>query len=140
VPRSHLILLGCFAGAHQIPQGLGTLIRNPHRRQISRSIATCQLLSIASIRLDSITRLNRYQRWRYNLALDTQFCQLPVHDITGRSCLITGSQLLCRARFPDQLAYRFGAVRNRSQASHLTIWLGDRHGNRFGMDIQTQKS
>jgi hypothetical protein len=29
MPRSHLILLGCFAGTHQIPQCLGPFIRNP---------------------------------------------------------------------------------------------------------------
>src|ERR1700734_4195539 len=52
--RPRLILLGCFAGTHQIAQGLRTLIRNPYRRKISGSIAACQLLGIPPIRLDSI--------------------------------------------------------------------------------------
>ena len=133
----HLILLGCFASTHQIAQRLGTLIRNPHRRQISRSIATRQLLSIPPIRLYSVTSLDRYQRGCDNLALDAQFCQLPVDDITRRSCLITGSQLLCRAKLFDQLSYRLGAVRNRSQASHLIIRLRDGDGDRLAMKIVT---
>jgi hypothetical protein len=62
MPRSHLILLGCFAGTHQISQCLGSFIRNPDRRQISRSIATCQLLSIPPIRLDPITHLSNVDR------------------------------------------------------------------------------
>src|ERR1700722_10476528 len=113
MPCSHLILLGCFAGTHQISQGLGTFIRNPYRCQISGSITTCQLLSIPPIRLYPITRLDRYQRGRHNLALDAEFCQLPVHHVARWSCLITGSQLLCRASFLIILridSARFGIV------------------------------
>ena len=62
MPRSHLVLLGCLASSHQISQGLGTFIRNPYRRQISGSIATRQLLSIAPVRLYPTTRLDWYQR------------------------------------------------------------------------------
>jgi hypothetical protein len=61
-----------------MPQRLGTLVWNPHCRQVSGSIATCQLLSIPPIRLYSITNLDRDQRGCDNLALDAQFCQLPV--------------------------------------------------------------
>src|SRR5271170_2316414 len=100
-------------------------------------MATCKLFRIAPIGLYSITSLNRYQRRRYNVAVDAQLRQLPVHDVTRWSGLITGSQLLCRAKLLDQLAYRLGAVRNRSQASHFTIRLCDRNGDRLGMDIQT---
>jgi hypothetical protein len=57
MPRPHLILLRCFAGPHQVSQGLRSLIRNPHRRQISGSIATCQLHCIPPIRLNPITCL-----------------------------------------------------------------------------------
>ena len=38
------------------------------------------------------------------------------------------------------LADRFGAVRNRAQTPYLTIWFGDGYGDRFSMDIQTQKT
>ena len=137
MPRSHLILLGCFAGTHQIAQRLGTLIRNPYRRQISGSIATCQLLSIPSIRLDPIARFNRYQRRRHNLALDAQLRKLPIHDVARRSRFVTGPQLLCRTKLLNHLPDRLGAVRNRSQAPHFTIRLRNRYGDRLGMDIQT---
>jgi hypothetical protein len=99
-----------------------------------------QLLGITPIRLHPIAGLHWHQAWRYHVALNAQLCQLPVDDIPGRSGLITGPQLLYRAKLLDQLAYRFQAVRNRSQASHLTIRLRNRDGDRLGMDIQTQKS
>jgi hypothetical protein len=70
----------------------------------TKRFAARQLLSIAPIRLYSITGLNRYQRRRYHLTQNTQFRQLPVHDIASRSGLITGSQLLCWAKLLDQLA------------------------------------
>ena len=69
MPRSHLILLGCFAGTHKFTQCLGTFIRNPYRRQISGSIATCQLLGVPPIRLYPIASLDWYQRGCDNLAL-----------------------------------------------------------------------
>ena len=137
MPRPHLILLGCFAGTHQVSQGFGTFIRNPHRRQISGSIATCQLLCIPPIRLYPITCLDRYQRGRDNLAVNAQLRQLPVHDVVRWAGLITGSQPLCRAKLLDQLAYRLSAVRNRSQASHFTFWFRNRYRDRLCMDIQT---
>jgi ATP-dependent DNA ligase len=37
----------------------------------------------------------------------------------------------------ERKAYRLGAVGNRSQASHLTISLRGRYGDRLRMDIQT---
>jgi hypothetical protein len=51
-----------------------------------------------------------------------------------------GTQLLGRAKLPDQLADRLFTVGYRSQAAHLAIRLGYSHGYRLGMDIQTQKS
>src|SRR6266567_124786 len=140
MPRSHLILLGCFASTYQIPQSLRTFIRNPYRRQISGAIATCQLLSVPSIRLYPITRLDRYQRGGHNLALNAQLRQLPVHDVARRTCLITGSQLLCWTKLLDHLADRLGTVRNRTQAPYLAIRLSNCYGDRLSMDIQTQKS
>src|SRR5580698_7594842 len=71
------------------------LHREPYRRQISGSIATRQLLSIAPVRLYPITRFNRYKRGCHYLALNAQLRQLPVHDVTCRSRFIAGSHLLC---------------------------------------------
>src|SRR6516225_313737 len=100
----------------------------------------CQLLSIAPIGLYPITSLDRYQRGRYHLTLHAQLRQLPVHDVTCRSCLIAGSQLLRPAKLLDHLTDRFGAVGNRAQTPYLTIRLRNCYGDRLGMDIQTQKS
>jgi len=77
MPRSHLILLGCLPSAHQIPQSLGTLVGNPYRREVSRSMATRQLFRVAPIRLYPITCLSWYQRGRHHGALYAQLRQLP---------------------------------------------------------------
>ena len=96
-----------------------------------------QLLGITPIRLHPIAGLYWHQCWRYHVALNAQLCQLPVDDIPSRPGLVTDSQLLRRTQLLDQLAYRFQAVRNRSQASYLTIRLRNRNGDCLGMDIQT---
>ena len=101
MPRSRLILLGCFSSTHQVSQSLGALIRNPHRRQVSGSIATCQLLSIPPIRLYPVACLDWHQRGRHNLARNAQLCQLPIHNVARRSCFVTGSQLVCRTKLLD---------------------------------------
>jgi hypothetical protein len=45
--------------------------------------------------------------------------------------------MLGRTKLPDQLADRFFAVGDRSQAANLAIRLCYRNGYRFGVDIQT---
>lgn len=37
------------------------------------------------------------------------------------------------------LADRIFAVRDGSQAAYLAVWLGQRYGNRFGVDIHAPK-
>jgi hypothetical protein len=53
---------------------------------------------------------------------------------------VAGLQLLEVPQFLDHFANRIGAVGNGSQASHLAIRLSNSNRNRFGMDIQAQKS
>ena len=140
MPRSQLILLGRLARPHQIAQRLGACVRNPHRRQIAGSMTARQPLRIPPVRLHPVAGLHRNQRRRDHLALDAQLRQLPVENVAGRTSFIAGPQLLDRPQLLHQLADRLRAVGDRSQAAHLAIRLGYRNRNRFGMDIQTQKS
>jgi hypothetical protein len=48
--------------------------------------------------------------------------------------------MLGRTKLPDQLPDRLFPVGDRSQAANLAIWLGYCYRDRFGVDIQTQKS
>jgi len=48
--------------------------------------------------------------------------------------------LLRRTKLLDELADRIFSVGDRAQAAYRAVWLGYRYGNRFGVDIQTQKS
>ena len=135
--RSLLILLGCFAGTHQIAQCFGTLVWNPHRRQIPGSMATCKLLCMPPIRLYPITCLQRHKRGCDDLGCDAQLRKLPVHDVARRSGFVTCSQLVCRTKLLNQPTDRLSAVGNRSHASRFTFRLRDRYGDRLGIDIQT---
>ena len=67
-----LILLRCFARTYEIAQCLGTLIGNPDRSQIARSVTARQLLGITPIRLHPIAGLHWHQGWRYHVALNAQ--------------------------------------------------------------------
>ena len=97
MPCPQLILLGRFARTHQIAQRLGAFVRNPHCGQITGSVTARQLLCITPVRLYSVAGLHWHQCWRYHFALNAQLCQLPVGYVSGRSGLITDSQLLRRA-------------------------------------------
>jgi hypothetical protein len=55
--RTLLILPRVFASADQIANGFMRRLRNPDRRQITRTAAARQFLRIAAIRLDSVTAL-----------------------------------------------------------------------------------
>jgi hypothetical protein len=99
-----------------------------------------QMLGIAPVRLDPVAGFLRNQGRRNHRTIHTEFRQLPVENITRWAGLVAGPQLLRGAKFLDQLADRFRAVGNDSQAAHLAIRLGYRHRYRFGMDIKTQKS
>jgi hypothetical protein len=135
-----LILFRRLACPHQIAQRLRSLIRNPNRSQISGPVTASQPLRIATIRLHPVAGLHRNQRRRDHFASNTQLRHLPIQHVTRRARFVAGFQLLDRPQLLHQLAYRLRTVGNRSQAAHLAIRLGNGNGNRFGMDIQTQKS
>ena len=82
VTRLQLILPGSFARPHQITQSLMRLIRNPHRRQFSGTVATRQLLRIPAVRLHPITGFHRNQTRSDHLTIHSQLRQLPVQTRT----------------------------------------------------------
>jgi hypothetical protein len=89
-------LLGRLAGSHQIPQRLVFLIRHPDRSQIPCAIAACQFSGVPSIRLHSVSRFDRYQGRRHHLTLHPKRRRLQINNISRRTCLVAGLQLLRR--------------------------------------------
>jgi len=63
----------------------------------------------------------------------------PSQDIPSRARFITEPQLPYRSQLLNQLSKRLYPVRYDTQRSHLSILLGNRNGNRRGMDIQINK-
>lgn len=91
--RAKLILLGGFPLSYKIPECLGSFIRNPNRCQISITVTVRQLQGVPPIRLDSISRLLRYQAWCHYLAIHAQLRQLPIQNEPCRPCFISGTQM-----------------------------------------------
>jgi hypothetical protein len=139
MPRPQLILLGRIPLPDTIAQRLGIFIGDPHCGQITGPVTACQLRRIPPVGLDAVSRLLRNQRRRH-IALDSQLRQLPVEYEARRASFLAGPQMLGRTQLPDQLADRFFAVGDRSQAANLAIWFGYCYSYRFGMDIHAQKS
>jgi hypothetical protein len=102
-------------------------------------MTTRQFLGVTAIRFHPVTRFAGNQRRRYHLTIHTQRCELPVEHVPGWPGLVTGPELLHRPQFPDQFADRFEPVRNHSQRTDFSRFsYGD--GNRFGMDIESNKA
>jgi len=135
VPCPQLILLGRRAGSHQIPQRLVFLVRHPDRSQIPRPIAARQLHGVPPIRLHPIPGFDRNQTWGHHLALHPKGGRLPIENISRRTRLIAGLQLLGRPLLLHQFANRLFSIRNDPQQSNLSLGLGHRYRNRLGMDI-----
>jgi hypothetical protein len=128
MPRTQLVLLGCFPLPDKITQRLGVFIGNPHCRQISGTMTACQLQRIPAVRLHAVSGLLRYQTRRHNRALDTQLRQLPVQYESCRPCFITGPQLFRRTKLLDELADRIFTVADRAQGAYLAIRPGCTRG------------
>jgi hypothetical protein len=124
----------------KIAQGFRALVWNPDCREIAGTVVACQLQSVQPVRLDPLAWLLRNKSWRNNRALDSQLSQLPVEYEARRAGFIAGPQLLNGTKLLDQLPDRFLAVGYRTQAAYLAIRFSYGYGNRFGVDIQTQKS
>jgi hypothetical protein len=135
MPSAKLILLGGFPLSHKIPERLGGFVRNPNRGQISVTVTVRQLQGVPSIRLDSISRLLRYQAWCHHLAIHPQLRQLPIQYEPCRPCFIAGAQMFGRTKPLDEPADRFFPVDNRSEAPYLTVRLAHCYRDSFSMDI-----
>ena len=69
----------------------------------------------------------------HHLALHPNGGQLPIENVSCRTRLIAGLQLLGRSQLLP--ANRLFSIRNDPQRSNLYVGLGNRYRNRLGMDI-----
>lgn len=135
--RPELILLRHFPRAHEIPQRFGRRIRHPHRGEIPGPIAARKLRGIFAIRLHAIPRLRRNQARRDHIAMHAERRELPVQRIPGRPSFVADAQRRWPAELRDQLPHGLWAIPNRPHLADTPVRLGDRHRDRFGMDIET---
>src|SRR6266568_8274896 len=138
--RAELILFSRFPGTHQITQRFVRGIWNPDRRQIASAVTTRQFLGVAAIGLHPVAGLGGNQRRSHYFARHPKLGELPVQNIARRPRLIADLQMLRRSQLADQLADRLQSVRDDPHRTHFPIWLGDRHCDRLGVDIQTYKA
>jgi hypothetical protein len=81
LPGSHQVHRGANACSHHVTNRFMELIRNPNSCQIARSMQDRQLLRIATIRLDSFSRLARNHRWCHDDASVPERRELPVDAV-----------------------------------------------------------
>lgn len=138
--RTELVLLRRLPRADQISQRFVRGIRHPHRGQVARPVGARQFLGIASIGLDPIAGLRRYQRRCHDVTVHTEADQLPVQHVAGRASFVAHAQLIRRAQLPDQAADGLWSIRHRAERADLTGGFGDGDHEGFRVDIKTDKS
>ena len=114
-------------------------VRNPDRRQLTGTVAARQFLRIAAVGLHPVSGFGWNQTGSNHLTGNSQLRQLPIQHVPGRAGFIAGPQMLHWSEFMNQLADRFQSIRNHPDRPDLPARFGNRHSDRFGMDIETNK-
>ena len=115
------------------------LVWNPDGREITAAEQSGELQCITPIRLDLVACSFGDQRGRHDDAVDAHRRQLAVQRVAGWAGLIGHVQLDVRAAEPrHQCANRRRLIGDAAVTGWRTALVGDRHGNRGLMDIQTE--
>jgi len=139
---SQLVFLGGLTCSYQVAQRLVCRVRHPDLRQLAGAKAARKLDGVAAVGLDPVTGLLRDQRRCHDVALHAHLGELPVQRVARRPGLVAGLDALRSPELVHELPHRLGAIGNRPQRPHLsaTAWLGDRDGDRLGVDIEPDES
>ena len=105
---AHLLLMhpdrldgGC-PGSDQVAHGFVRRIWDPHRRQFARPQQARERGRVTPVRLHSIARLARNERWRRDHTGVAEFRDQTLQPIACRSGLVTEIQpLILRCQLPD---------------------------------------
>src|SRR5690606_37214539 len=112
------------------------LVRHPDRSQVSGSMRTCELLSIATVGLHAVACcLGNERRCNHN-AIDAEARQLPVERVPRRARLVANSQLLLLAELAQNPTDRSDLMGNNPDGSHLASHFG--YGNRHRVCVYVQ--
>jgi len=117
--------------ANQVTHGLVRLVRHPHRGKFAGTQQACELLGVAPVGLDPVTRLARDQRRRNDGARVTKLGQLPIEPVAGWTCLVTEVQpSVPLLQLGHQTAHALRVSADLAEVSDLALpsVLSDRHG------------
>ena len=113
---------------NQIAHRLMRRVRHPDRRQLACPMQLGQHHRIAAIRLHTVARLHRNERWCDHDAVMPHLDKLPVQTVAARPSLIAETQpASARSQLFHQLTDMIRAVRHRPQMPDLPAALSHRN-------------
>jgi hypothetical protein len=112
-------------------------IGHPDRREIPGAIAAGEARRILAIGLHPIAGFRGDEARRDDVAVDAQRRELPVQRVARWPGFVTDAHVRGRPELRDQFAHRVGTIADHPELAHRAVPLGDRNGDRLGMDIET---
>ena len=77
---------------HQVPHGLMGGVRHPDRRQLAGAVQLGQHYRVPAVRLDSVARFHRNERWRDDDTVVAAADEKPVQAVPARTRFIAEAQ------------------------------------------------
>jgi hypothetical protein len=131
LPRASDVEGRALASAHEVTDGLVSLVRHPHEREFTGAEQACQLRRISMIVLDPLTWLARHSGRRGHSAFVASRFQVPSDTVPARPGFIDKLHaLVFRLELSDQSIDGLNRIRDASKESDLTITTGFRDRNR----------
>jgi hypothetical protein len=140
VPSPDLVLLGGFAGSHEIAQRLMVGVGDPDGAEIAASVGACQLLGVAAVGLDAVARHLGHEGRRDDLAVNAEAGKLPVQHVPSGPCLVADPKAARVTELADELADGFRAIGDRPQGPDRVSPFDDRHRDGLCVYIHADKS
>ena len=131
------ILVGGLAGAHEIAQRLVSLVGHPNGRQLPAAQEAGELERVPAVRLDAIAGAHRHEGRSDHGAVDAHRGELAIEYVAARARLIADAEVGQRAELAHQLGDGVGIVGNGAEAAGRLLTLGDGHGDRGLVDIES---
>src|SRR5487761_2062638 len=140
ISMTKLVPFRRVARPNEIAQGLLLDVGDPHRGEVTAPKKTRELLCVPAIRLYSVSRLDRDERRRDDIALDSHLRELPVETVTARTGLVADVKLASALQLLERPTNCVGSIGDRSHRTHRAVLVCDRDRDRLRMHVQPYPS
>jgi hypothetical protein len=119
--RAHQVHRRIHSGSDQVAKRFVRGVWNPYRRQVAGPVQYRQLLRIAPVGLNPLSRLARDHRWRDHHALVPERSELAMNPVPTAARFVAEVELPVLRESLRHLGYIVCRVRNHSQKSHGAV-------------------